>query len=1078
MAMRKLILPPLLIAAALSAKADDVEGYYRQPTLHADRVVFVAEGDLWEVGVQGGTARRLTTHLETESNPSFSPDGSLVAFTASYEGPSEIYSMPAGGGLPRRLTYDGEGGRVAGWSPDGRVLFRTRKFSTLPDYQLVALDPSTLDEDLIPLAQASDGSFDPDSGTLFFTRLSSQWSSTKRYKGGTAQSIWRFDEGAKEAEPLTSDYPGTSRNAMFWKGRIYFASDRDGSMNLWSMRGDGGDLRQHTHHEGWDLLDPDLQEGRVVYQLGADLRIYDIEADRDRKIPIHLLSDLDQTRERWVSKPMDYLSAAHLSADGRKIVTTSRGRVFVHPVKQGRRVEITREQGVRFRRADFLPGGDSLILLSDASGEVEWWTYPADGLGEPRQLSRDGKVLRFDGVASPDGRWIASWNQDQQLRLVSVKSGRSRLVAFSQDGGFERPSWSPDSRYFAYGMPADNGIGRLFVYSIEAKESFPITSDRFHSVSPCWSPDGNWIYFLSDRSFHSLVGSPWGQAQPEPFVDSPTLVFALPLKPGLRFPFDPDDELRPEPDSLDARGGKSIPEVRIDREGLPERLRRVPIKAGNYRRLSMSRDRLFWISRPLGGSGAKLLSLKLGNEDLHPDSLFSGLGSYELSGNGEKLLVRKDDALLVIDAKPENGNSREDAKVDLSGWKFPIDPREEWRQMFVESWRLERDYFYDRNMHGVDWEAVLRKYLPLVDRVTTREELADLQRQMAGELSALHVYVWGGDRRSDDEDIDMASLGAVLRRDEKAGGYRISKIYRDDPDLPESRAPLDRPGMDVREGDILRSINGVALLSVDHPGTLLRNQAGRQLRVELSRGRRGKSREIIVYPIDESKERRLRYDHWELQKRRRVEEAGGGRIGYLHLRAMGGADYADWRRNFYPIYERAGLIIDVRHNGGGNIDSWILSRLMRRAWMYWSPRVGDDYWNMQYAFRGHMIVLVDEWTASDGEAFAEGFRRLGLGEILGTRTWGGEIWLTSSNTLVDKGIVTAPEFGVYGPEGDWLIEGHGVEPDIVVDNPPHATFLGADAQLDAAVERLKTLIAEDPRPVPPAPPRPDKSFSR
>ncbi len=1075
--MRALIFFAILIVQVLPTSSTSIEGYYRQPALHGDQLIFSAEGDLWKVGVEGGSAQRLTTHLETESYPSISPDGRYLAFSAAYEGPTEIYLMPMEGGLPRRLTYDGDWARMVGWDLQGRAMYATRHFSTLPSTQLVAVDPETLNQTPLPLAQASDGNFDAKSGTFFFTRLSAQGSSTKRYQGGTAQNIWRFEPGADEALALTPDFKGTSRHAMVWQKRVYFASDRDGTMNLWSMNFDGGDLRQHTHHAGWDILEPDLNEGRIVYQLGADLHLYDISSNSDRVIPIRLLSDLEQMRERWVDKPMDYLSATHLNSDGSRVVTTNRGRVFVHPVKQGRRVELTRDQGIRFRGARFLPESESLILRSDASGEVEWWEYSAEGAAKARQISEDGKVLRFGGIPSPDGKWIASWNQDQEMRLINVESGKSSLVAFSQDWGFEKPSWSPDSRFFAYGHDAENGIGQIFVYDLDAKESFPITSDRFHSTSPAWSADGDWIYFLSNRHFQSIVYGPWGQAQPEPFLDKQTLIYAVALGDDLRFPFDPQDELWVEPESENEEEDEEELKVEIQRDGLLSRLRQVPLDAGNYSRLAAKEGRLFWMSRNAGEwRGGELLALDFGSEDIESKSIASDVSFYELSGDASKLLLRNGDSIYVIDSSSGAGASLDDAGVDLSSWKFTVNPEEEWRQVFVESWRLMRDYFYDRNMHGVDWDAMLQKYLPLLDRVTTRLELSDLQKQMAGELSALHVYVGGGDHREDAGDIDMASLGAVLRRDDESGNWRIASIYRSDPDLPEARSPLDRPGLDIREGDILSAINGVPLESVIHPGVLLRNQAGEQVRLELRRGRRGEPKEFIVEAMPAWREYGLRYEQWELKRRERVEEAADGSIGYVHMRAMGSGDYSTWQRHFFPVFERQGLIIDVRHNGGGNIDSWILSRLMRQAWMYWSPRVGDSYWNMQYAFRGHMVVLVDEWTGSDGEAFADGFRRLGLGEVIGTRSWGGEIWLTSSNTLVDYGIVAAPEFGVYGPEGKWLIEGIGVEPDKVVDNLPHQTYLGKDAQLDAAIEHLKRLIAEDPRPVPPPPARPDKSF--
>jgi tricorn protease len=370
---------------------------------------------------------------------------------------------------------------------------------------------------------------------------------------------------------------------------------------------------------------------------------------------------------------------------------------------------------------------------------------------------------------------------------------------------------------------------------------------------------------------------------------------------------------------------------------------------------------------------------------------------------------------------------------------------------------------------------MLDKYLPVVDRVRSRAELADLQSQMAGEISALHTFVRGGDQRAGPEDVQTATLGARLSRDERAGGYRVEHIYRSDPDLPDQSSPLVRMGVNVREGDVITAVNGAPALSEPDIGALLRNQADKQVRLTVRQAGDAAPRDVIVRPITVQRDADLRYDEWEYTRRLATDSLGGGAIGYVHLRAMSAGNLTEWYREFYPVFNRQGLIVDVRHNQGGNIESFVLEKLIRKAWMYWQPRVGDSYWNMQDAFRGHLVVLVDELTASDGEAFAEGFRRLGLGKLIGTRTWGGEIWLSSSNVLVDRGIVTAAETGVYGPEGKWLIEGHGVDPDSVVDNLPHATFEGRDAQLEAAVAYLKDQIRRDPRPVPKHPPYPNKA---
>ena len=468
-------------------------------------------------------------------------------------------------------------------------------------------------------------------------------------------------------------------------------------------------------------------------------------------------------------------------------------------------------------------------------------------------------------------------------------------------------------------------------------------------------------------------------------------------------------------------------------------------------------------------------SLKITNEDPKPKDVLTGIRGYELTADGKKVSVRKGSDFYVFDANGNEPGKLEEKKVKLDGWSFIVDPVEEWKQIFTDAWRSERDYFYDPNLHGVDWKAIYNRHLPLVDRVTEREELNNLISQVLGELSALHIFVGGGDIRRG-KNAPPSALGARLEKDEAAGGFRIRHIYRSDPDYPDEMSPLARAHSKIREGDVITAINGILVMEAEHPSALLIRLNRKQVRLTL-KDAGGKTYDEIVKPISAYQESDLRYKEWEYTRRLKVDEVSDEQIGYVHLRAMGSGNFTEFIKGFYPVFNRPGLIIDVRHNRGGNIDAWILEKLMRKAWMYWAPRAGQQTWNMHYAFRGHMIVLVNERTASDGEAFADGFRRLGLGKIMGTRTWGGEIWLNGSLTvLVDRGNATAAMFGVYDEKGDWLIEGHGVDPDIVVDNLPHSTFKGEDAQLDAAVKYLQDLIEKHPREVPPIPPYPDKSF--
>lgn len=1078
-----LLLCGVLFLAPASAQSN--RGYYRYPAIHGDTIVFTAEGDLWEVSVNGGVARRLTTHPGEETRPSFSPDGKTIAFSANYEGPTEVYTMPATGGLPTRRTFDGDAAGVVGWTPDGRILYVTRRYSTLPDAQLATIDSQNRIE-LVPLSQAAQGVYEPTGKTLFFTRLPFQGSHAKRYKGGTAQKLWKFTSGS-EAVPLTADYDGTSKDAMWWNQRVYFLSDRDGTMNLWSVDENGKGLRQHTKHVGWDAQSPSLSNGKIVYQLGADLHLFDIATNRDRKLSIELASDFDHLRERWVKQPFEYVTSAHISHDGSKVVVTARGKVFVVPAGQGRLVNATARKPGRFRDARAVPDGKDLLVLSTETGEVELWKIPANGVGEGEHLTRDGKVLRWQAIPSPDTKWIVHQDKDNRLWLLNVSTKTEKEIAVNPYGGNSSPAfsdirWSPDSRWIMYSAEGANTFERLYLYRVESGSTTAITSDRYNSFSAGWSPDGKRLYFLSDRSLKTKVFSPWGPRQPDPYFDQTVKIYEMALQKGLRSPFQTPDELHPDKPAESAKNeDKKTPvRVEIDLDGIASRIREVPVPPGNYRALTVQEKRLCWLdSTP--AQKTNLQCLDIGNKGEKPETLLEDVRSYELSGDGKKMMVRKGDDIFVFDATVKEAalktpKTLNDAKVNLKDWTFPVVPTEEFRELFLDAWRLHRDYFYDRNMHGIDWPGMRDKYLPLVDRVRDRQELSDLIAQLVGELSALHTSVRGGDIRRGPDQIELGALGARLERSAEMGGYVVKHIYQSDPDRPDLASPLAHPDVDLREGDVILKVNGRDTLSAADIGELLRNHAKKQVLLTVRTAEKAETRDVVVTPITVREEADLRYHEWEYTRRLIVEKEGNGKIGYVHLRAMGPNDIDQWAEHFYPVFNREGLIIDVRHNRGGNIDSWLLGKLLRKAWFYWQPRTGQPTWNMQYAFRGHIAVLCNEWTASDGEAFTEGFRRLGLGKVIGTRTWGGEIWLTSSNTLADHGIASAAEIGVYGPEGKWLIEGHGVEPDIVVDNLPHATFNGKDAQLEAAIAYLSSQIREKPVKTPPAPPYPDKSL--
>lgn len=1149
-----------MCAGTLTTLAAGIDGYYRMPCIvpataagwsggmAESRLIFVAEGDLWTVAATGGTATRLTTHAGEETSPMVTADGSLIAFVGQYEGPSEIYTMPLAGGLPTRRTFDGAVGRglgTSGWTGDGKLVYSTNAYSTVPDAQLFTLDLASGARRAVELHQAADGSFDGE-GNLFFTRLPFQGSHTKRYKGGTAQQIWKWD-GKGEATPLTKDYDGTSKRPMVYKSRVYFATDRDGTMNLWSMDAQGKDLKQHTKHSGWDIIGPSMTGPLVAYQVGADLWVYDVERASETKVSISLGTDLDHTREKWIRRPSEWITSVEPSPNADRAVITARGQVFVAPAKQGRLVEVSQLNGSRCRSATFL-NDDTLLVLTDKQGgktpsEVELWTAPANGVGEAVQLTTDADVLRWGMVVSPDGKWIAHYDKNQKLYVYDVEKKANRKIDESKVDDFQGMVWSPDSRWLAYVEAGENSYRRVKLQNIESSQILFATSERYDSYSPAWSADGKWMYFLSDRSLNSSVGSPWGTLQPEPVFENRSKLMAVALKKGERFPFQPMDEIEqarkerekkekdkkpeekpvdppkpadPEPvkepvgtktqpvpptpptqptepakepateskkddvkkdeKSDDGKKGNKDKEkvkVEIDADGLMQRLYEVPIANGNYNGLSATEKGLFWIASYRGeGKQPELKGLAISNENIEVKTVLADCRSYELSRDNKKMLIRKGETIAIIDTavSPADLSKKE---INLAGWNITLDPRSEWRQMYTESWRLMRDHFYAPDMHGVNWNALRAKYEPLVDRVTTRQELADIMAQMIGEISALHHFVRPGDVRRGEDNIAIATLGGVTEK--TADGHKVTRIYQNDPDEPTQAAPLSMPGVDIAVGDVITMVDGISAVESADLKSLLRGKAGVQVLLHV-KSASGAERDVIVTPISADRDSDLRYDDWEYTRRKKVEEWSNGEIGYVHLRAMGSENIAEWAKNYFPVFHKKGLIIDVRHNRGGNIDSWILNRLIRKPWFYWSQRVGrSNNWNMQYSFRGHMVTLCDEFTASDGEAFSEGFKRLGLGKVIGTRTWGGEIWLSSSNTLVDRGIATAAETGVFAPDGTWLIEGWGVEPDVVVDNLPNATFKGDDAQLKAGVDELLKQIREKPVDLPPIPKYPDKS---
>ncbi|MCH7408621.1 S41 family peptidase [Belliella sp. DSM 111904] len=1045
-----------------------------QPSIHGNTIVFVSEGDLWKVSTQGGEATRLTTHHGDESMPKISPDGKWIAYAASYEGPTEIYIIPMTGGIPKRLTYEASPSYPTSWQSPEVLAYTTNQYATLPQLQTVTINIGTGKRDILPLEMAAEGSFTTDGNTYFFVRPTFHNNVTKRYEGGTARQVWKYTNGEPEAIKLTNDYKGEDHHPTFHEEKLYFLSSRDGIQNIWSMDKNGANIKQITKETTYDVREFSVHKNKIAYRVGADIFVHNLQDQSNQKLSISLNSDFEHLREKWISDPQNYISDISVSNDGEQIALTARGRSFVVPAKSGRTIRIDRKDGVRFREASFTPDGKSLFLFSDKSGEFEIHQYDSKGLSEGKQITKDGKTLRSNLTPSPDGKKIAYTDLNRDLWILEVAGGNQVKVSTNREGISGSLAWSPDSQWLAYSQSASNTFNQIFAYNFTTGKRIPITTDKANSTNPQWSTDGNWIYFLSDRNFQTKVGSPWGTRQPEPYWNKQMKIYHIALKNDLVSPFHFNHELKDEKKKDDDK--KAEIKVDIEEAGLMSRLREVPVPAGNYRGLMVTDKAIYYLSDPTD-EGKYNLTMTMIDAKVEQKTFIENVRRFIPSLNNKYIFVTVGGNHHVVEVKNSPISSLADLKLDLSKWNFSIDPKEDWMQLYTDAWRMERDYYYDPGMHGVDWDKMYGKYLPLAERVTTRSELSDVLGELIGELSVLHTSVGGGDLRRGQDNISLGLLGAKLSKSEAPKGFKIDYIYQTDPDYPDEASPLAHPDVNIKVNTIITHIDGEPVYDVMDINYFLRDKAGKQVRIAMTDEKGSKLEDKILIPMDARAESNLRYNDWEFSRRLAVDEASEGEIGYVHLRAMTTSDISQWYRDFYPQFKKSGLIVDVRHNRGGNIDSFILEKLMREAFFFWKNREGEPYWNMQYAFRGHLVLLVDEFTASDGEAFAEGFRRLKLGDAIGARTWGGEVWLSGANTLTDNGVARAPMMGVYGEEGEWLIEGEGFIPDIEVINLPKATFEGKDAQLEAAIKHLKELIKNDPRPVPSPPAYPDKSFN-
>jgi tricorn protease len=1062
----------------------------RFPDVHGDKVVFCYAGDLWSAPTSGGIASRLTAHPGLELFPKFSPDGQWIAFTGQYDGDEQVYVIPSTGGIPRQLTYYpaegplpprwGYDNQVYGWTPDGEaILFRSGRYGwTLTDARLYTVPLAGGLPEPLPMPVSGAGDFSADASKVVYSPLFRDFRTWKRYQGGWAQDLYIFDLTSHKTERIT-DHPRTERDPMWIGDKIYFASDRDGTLNLYVYEPASRKTRQLTKSRDWDLRWPSKGDaGQIVYEMNGQLHVLDTRTEKSKSLSIRVPNDGLASRPSRVSAEK-FIESYQLSPKGERALFVARGDIFTAPIEKGPTRNLTSTSSAHEKWARWSPDGLKIAYISDATGEEEVYLISQDGSGAPEQLTQGGKAMRYAPLWSPDGKRLAFSDKDGKLYILTIEDKSVQEIAAESRGQIRDYAWSPDGRYVAFSMSEPTFFRSLYIWSREESQLRRITGEYFSEWNPVWDPEGNYLYYLSDREYAPQISSvEWNFAG-----NRQTGIFALALRTDVKPPFPPEsDEVtivipeEKETAKNEQPEGKKSEPLSIDFEGLAERVAKVPVSAENYQSLAAGKGLLFYIrggapfyGREREGKPAlQVFSMK----DRKETTLSDNASSYVLSSDGSKVLVREDSAYTLYPATAEGKNSKK--VVSTRNLLADRIPSQEWEQIFNEVWRRYRDFFYVENMHGYDWEALRRQYAPLLAHVAHRSDLNYVIGEMISELSVGHAYIAGGDFEIPARP-EVALLGARLELDKRAGRYRVAGILKGQNEEERYRSPLTEIGANIREGDYILAIEGEDLLADDNPYRLLRYKSDRPVRLTVNSVPSLEGARVEIFkPI--SSEKSLNYLAWVSANRERVTRMTDGRIGYLHVPDMSGDGIREFVKWFYSQTRKEGLVIDVRNNGGGNVSRMLIERLRRELLATGFARGNEDPSTYPDAvLHGHMVCILNENSASDGDIFPAMFRKAGLGPLIGKRSWGGVVGITDRGPLLDGGTIYVPEFGHASADGEWIIEGVGVEPDIVIENDPKSMIEGRDPQLEKAIEEVMKRVREKPKKLPKRPADPVKT---
>ena len=1074
-----------------------MSGYYRSPTICQDTIVFACESDLWTLPVEGGVARRLTSNLGAAGSPCLSPDGELLAFSGREEGPSEVYIMSALGGEAKRLTYQGDRVSIVGWDTDGKHILYSSSASLAFDPWIWKVCSEGGEPQRLPYGPVNHIDFG-DAGGVIIGRLTREPARWKRYRGGTAGQLWIDIEGDGQFQPLTP-VDSNFTTPMWINERIYFISDHEGIGNIYSCLPTGEDVQRHTHQDTYYCRLARTDGKRIVYHAGADLFVYEIEGDTETRVDVEFRSPRIQRQRKFV-RASEYLQEFAPAPDGHALAVTVRGKPFTMANWEGAVLQHGERDGARYRFTQWLNDGKGLVTISDAGGEDALEIHTRDGSAEVVRLDAlDIGHVRELSVSpqteSDEGDQVLLVNHRFELLHIDLKTHELRTLDKGHYHSVRGAAWSPDGKWCAYSFAPTETTRSIKLCKIETGETWLVTEAEFNDFAPAWDPEGKYLYFLSYREFnpvydalHFDLGFPTAmrpllvtlqKTLSNPFVPEPR-----PLEEEKE---DKDKEDEKRQDSEDKTSDeksekKDKPEpITIDLDGISQRVVAFPYPRGQYGQIAGIEGKVIFTSFPIeetssgddGRSGSKGTLHIYDFKEQKKDTLVSGIDGFELSRDGKTLVYVTGNRVRVIKAgkKAENdsksesrgGPSRQTGWIDLNRIKASVVPTAEWHQMYREAWRLQRDYFWTEDMSGVDWEHVYQRYLPLLDRVATRDEFSDLMWEMQGELGTSHAYEMGGDYRSS-PNYAQGFLGADFAYDVEHSGYRITHIPHGDGWEATKDSPLNAPGINVREGDVLLAIAGQRVSENVSPGELLVNLANQEVQATFRSADDDEER-VVTFKVLGS-ESELRYREWVSKNRRYVHEKTEGKVGYVHIPDMGRRGYAEFHRGFLVEVSYPGLLVDVRYNGGGHVSQLLLEKLSRRRIGYDVPRWGTPHPYPDASVLGPIVAVTNENAGSDGDIFSHCFKLMELGLLIGKRTWGGVIGISPHQAFVDKGGTTQPEYSFWFVDVGWSVENYGTDPDIEVDYRPQDYITESDPQLDRAIEELLRQMEENPPQVP------------